>query len=268
MSGNIVKWGSWDDTEAKAEQEEAEKFSGGTPFFKFKPGKNLLRFLPPPLGKKSPMKRVMTHGINLPNGGFVSIACARLEAKQPCIICQRADQLRSSHNPADQDKAKDLFAKPRIYANAIDREHPEDGPQVVAFGKQIHEALLALRNDPDAGGDFTNPETGFDIVIERKGTGKNDTEYKVFAARKASPLGDLNWIEQQSNLDVFGKILTPEEIRAKVSPKAAEQEAARPANAKPVQGQRLPARTQATAPAAEVIDSTAAPAEATDDLPF
>lgn len=219
---NIVQYGSYEPEAAQAEQEALDRT--GQAFMKFKVGKNYVRILPPPLGKKSPFRVVWQHG-NEVGGEFRSVPCPRYEAKLDCPACRRADQLKASSNPADQERAKELFAKRRIYCNVINREEPDAGPIVMAFGKQIHEALVALRTDPDAGGDYTHPETGFDIIIERKGTGKNDTEYKVFAARKATPLGNMNWIAEQGDLEQFGKILSPEDMRAKLSGKPIESKA-------------------------------------------
>lgn len=213
---NIVKYGTYEVEAADKEAEDLER--GSTEFLKFKVGRTVMRLLPPPLGKKSPFRVVWTHYVNLPGAADpISFACPRQEGKKPCPICSRADQLKGTGNPADYDRAKELFAKRRIYANVINREEPEKGPVVAGFGKTIHEALVALRRDPDAGGDFCHPDSGYDIIIERKGTGKNDTEYKVFPARKSTPLGNMDWIEVQHDLERYAQILTPEEIRAKLS---------------------------------------------------
>jgi len=261
---NIQRWGSYEMDAAQQEGEELAS-AGGNNFFKFEVGKNVIRFLPPPVGKKSPFRVVWQHSWNV-NGQFRSVTCPRYEAKQPCPVCAKADQLKGSANPADQERARDYFAKRRIFANVIDRQHPEEGPKVAAFGKTIHEALVALRTDPDAGGDFTHPETGFDIVIERKGTGKNDTEYKVLAARKATPLGDVNWIDQQANLDQFAKVLTPDEMREKLTGQRAEPET-REARSLP---RTVSGTTSRAAPSRTVEHDTvgAGAQQAEDDLPF
>lgn len=262
---NIVKWGSYDAEAAQAEADDLAK-SGGSKFFKFKVGKNLLRILPPPVGKKSPFRVVWQHSWNV-NGEFRSVTCPRYEAKEPCPACTKADQLRGSTNPADQERAKDFFARRRIFANAIDREHPEEGPQVVAFGKTVHEALVALRTDPDAGGDYTHPESGFDIVIERKGTGKNDTEYKVLAARKSTPLGDLTWIDQQANLEQFAKVMTPDEMRERLSGQAPKKREPEYTEAKVVSRQTTQTRPTATRTVEHDTVGDASTA-ADDDVPF
>lgn len=252
---NIQKWGTYAIEEAQAEADELDRGSG-SPFFTPKAGKNVVRFLPPPIGKSSPFKLVWQHGVNV-SGGFVSFPCPLREHKQPCPACQKAEQYKASGNPADYERAKALFAKRRIFANIIDRSEPEKGVQVFGFGRKVHEALVALRTDIDAGGDFTHPETGFDIIIERKGTGKNDTEYKTFASRKQTPLGDLNWLDQQVSLDQFAKLMSPEEIRAKVSGNNQQQAAQQPApqpRERLVEGQRSAPSAARAAPVRTVED--------------
>lgn len=213
---NLMKWGSYD-LEA-AEKESASMEGGGnTEFFKLKVGKNVVRFLPPKLGMRSPFRVVWTHYIRKPDQKDpVSFACPMKEANRKCPVCEKADSLKRSGNEADYKRAFELFPKRRVYAHVVDRENPEKGVQVLGFGKTIHEALVKIRKDPDAGGDFTDPEAGFDIIIERTGTGPKDTEYQVMAARKQSKLGDLAWIEAQGDLERFGKVLEHEELMAKL----------------------------------------------------
>lgn len=212
-SSNIVKWGSY---EAEAAAEERDNMSkNANEFMKLKEGRNVVRILPPLLGKKSPFRVVWTHYINMPGAADpVSFVCPRNEVKRPCPICNQADRLKTTKNPADRNRASELFAKRRVYANVINRESPELGPVILSFGKTVHEALISLRDDKEFG-DFTHPETGYDIIIERKGTGKNDTKYTVRGAR-TSKLGDLSWIEQQVDLDRYATVLSDAEIEEKM----------------------------------------------------
>jgi hypothetical protein len=209
--GNIQKWGSYDIEAAKEEQEQVGKGAGG--FMKLEQGNNRVRFLPPPVGKRTPFVLVQQHFVQMPvMSAPASFNCPRAMASERCPVCDRADKLKASGNPADFDEAKKLFPRLRVFANVIDRKHPEQGPQVLAYGKMVHEKLVKLRTDEDAGGDFTHPESGFDIIIERSGSGQLDTKYEVRPARQSSPLGDLEWIDMQQDLSRFAKVPTPEEL--------------------------------------------------------
>jgi hypothetical protein len=214
---NLVQWGSYELEVAEGEQEQLERASAGQ-FAKFEQGKNRLRFLPPKIGVKTPFVMVHQHFVKLPGMEKpVSFNCPRLHKKGICPVCQKVDALRGSGKAADYALAGEVMAKLRVYGNAVNRKNPELGPQIYAFGKTVHEPLVSLRTDEDAGGDYTHPYDGFDIIVERKGDGKMGTEYSVRAAREKSPLGDMSWIEQQADLSRLAQCPTAEEILERLS---------------------------------------------------
>jgi hypothetical protein len=217
---NLVKYGSYDMEAAESEQGESERAGGGADFLKLEPGRTVVRILPPPVGRKSPFRVIYQHYYRPPAAtGPVVFACPRMETKgqKVCPVCQEGERYKRSGNPADREKAFELFPTRRVFCNAVDRKNPDAGPRVLVFGKMIHEALIALRRDEDAGGDFTHPLYGFDIVIEREGTGKQDTKYRVLPARKQTPLGNEAWLDQQHDLERFAVVRGTEELSAILS---------------------------------------------------
>lgn len=222
MGTDLVKYGSYDLTAATEEGEQWEK-SRSTDILKLEVGRNVLRFMPPSPGSTSPFRVVYQHYLNPPGGKLTVLTCPRMEAKQSCPVCFEADRYKRSGSPADRDAAYKLFPTRRVFANVIDRKDPESGVKVVAFGKMVHEALIAIRKDEDAGGDFTSPTDGFDIIVEREGTGATDTRYKVLPARKQSPLGNMEWLDQQHDLGRFAAVRSAAEITRIMS---GEEEAA------------------------------------------
>ncbi len=227
--GNVLNYGDYD--EETAQQEKDDLASGGADFMKLVVGRNLLRILPPPPGKRTPFRVAYQHFIEV-GGNSQSVICARLEAKQPCGVCMKIDQLRKSKEKVDQDMASAFFARRRVFVNVFDRNEPDETKRmkVLAFGKSIHEQLTALRTDEVAGADYVNPEKGFDVVIERTGTGKNDTKYKVFLARKSTPLADSipkmqELIDTQRNLDGYAKLKSADEIKQLLSGEEADEAA-------------------------------------------
>lgn len=214
-AGEIVQWGGVDLDAAREQAEEVGASDGGE-FLKLSVGKNVVRFLPPVAGQKTCFVIVHEHYIDVPGAkGPVVSACPRMMAKQPCVVCSRVAELNASGNPADRDAAYRMRAQKRIYSNVIDRKRPEMGPVVLGYGKQIFDQLMGILEDPDAGGDFTNPtDGGCDVVIERVGTSKDDTKYTVRCSRKNSPLGDMAWIAQQHNiLHKVGQAKATEELQ-------------------------------------------------------
>lgn len=272
--GNL-NYGDYSEDTALEEKEEID--ASGAAFMKLKVGRNIVRILPPPAGKRSPFRTAFQHFIEMA-GVRKSVICARQEARKPCLVCQKIDEMRKSRLPVDQEMANAMFARRRIFCNVIDRSDEAKGPKVLAFGKTVHEQLVALRTDPSAGGDYVHPEEGCDVIITRSGTGKNDTKYQVALARKESPLersGDTNvmqaWIDAQQNLEQYAKLPSGEEVKQLLSGEAEdetpaeegeeEEEAAprRPAP-KPAGNRPAPRPTVTTAPRVTVPKKTAAAA--------
>lgn len=216
---NIVKHGGWSVEAAEAVAAEANK--GQADFYKAKAGANPLRFLPPAEGSSSPLVVTYQHFINLPDGSKASFNCARMMAKSRCPACERMDELLRSGNDADYKASWDFKAKLRVFANVVDRDDEERGVQVFAFGKSILDQLLAIRKDARAGGDFTDPEDGFDIIVTKKGEGMR-TEYSVLPARSSSPLSEdteqfASWLNGMYDLSRYLKVPTYAEASAKLS---------------------------------------------------
>lgn len=214
---SLVKYGDFSEEDAAEEAQELDKSGGSKVVLKLEPGKKVLRFIPPPPGKK--WKRVVyVHYIDVPGVGRVSFNCPRHESKKYCIACEREQRLRATGNERDEKKAMSIMAKRQCFANVIDRADEAFGPHVLRFGKMIEKQLIELRQDEDMGGNFIDPVKGIDVAIITKGS-KMSTEYKVVAANKAKllPLADdvtqMNaWIEGQHNLEKYAKILSADDI--------------------------------------------------------
>ena len=212
--GNLVKYGSYTEEAAAHEKELLDKQGGGS-FFNPEQGDNVIRFVPPPVGRNTPYAMVHQHFIKIPGAQSpASFNCPRMMAQRACPACQMADKLYKSGNPVDKENSKEYKAKLRVYAPIIDRQHPEKGVQIYAFGKQVHDQLITIRND----GDYTHPIEGYDIVVNRTGKGK-DTSYQVRAARKNSQLADTadqmnEWIELQPDVTKYSKVPSDDDIRS------------------------------------------------------
>ena len=222
-SKSLVQFGDFSIEEAEREMMEMEKLSGNSDYMKLVVGRNIVRLLPPKdTSGHSPFQIVMEHFLRLPGAQRPLVfACPTVTAKTKCPACEHAARLRASGNPADRELAYDMSAKFRVYCNVINRKEPEKGPQILPIGKMIYEQLLTIRKDEDAGGNYSDPLNGFDIIIERKGTGKNDTEYAVHGSRKQSPLHPDSsqaeeWIATQADLARFARSRSYEELLASI----------------------------------------------------
>ena len=261
----MIQFGNYDLNAANEERAVLERAGGGE-FFKLAVGKNILRFLPPPAGGRSPFVQIYQHFVKLPGmEKAVSFNCPRMSpGHKPCPMCLKIDDLRGTGNDLDYRMAGDFLAKIRILANIISRKNEDMGPKVFGFGSSIHDPLVALRQDEDAGGDFSHPINGFDITIERKGSTMNDTEYTVRPSRVTSPLAATDeimqeWIDSQPDLQRFARILPFEEIRALLISGGAQLGPSRP---RPQMAARQPAPRLAS-PAVQTV--VAKPRTAEDD---
>ncbi len=214
---NLQKYGSWGDDDAEKEQKRlAEQGSGDLPpIVKLSEGKTHLRFLPPAAGCKTPFVEVHQHFIrNEETDQLVVFNCPKRMLKKKCPACEVGDQLYRSGRSADKDRAKKYWAKRRIWANVLEVGNEEEGVQAFAFGVQIYESLLALRTDA---GDFTDPDSGFNIIITRKGSGIK-TKYTVHAARGDAPLEGDDWVAELHDLGAFfGRVPAFDEAESKMN---------------------------------------------------
>lgn len=251
---NIVKHGSWSPEAVAADVTEASK--GSTDFFKPRVGQNVLRFLPPGVGSKSPFVVTYQHFIELADGKRVMFNCARMMVKARCPACERMDALLRTGTDADYKASWDFKAKLRVFSNIIDRDNPDGGVQAFGFGKSILDALVAIRQDARAGGDFTDSEQGFDIVVTKKGEGMR-TEYAVLPDRNSSPLSNdtkeqESWLESTPELSRFLKVPSYEDALAKMQGETPAREPA------PTRRTALPPTVERAAPRAVKLVSTVA----------
>ncbi len=215
---NIQKYGEF--TPAAADETAAQIASGGN-FFKASVGKNKIRVLPPPVGQQKPWVIAYEHRVELPGAKVVNFCCPRVMAKSPCPVCAKADEFARTGNQADRDRAQELRPRMRAYMCIIDRKAPEKGVQVFGTGKTVVDAMIKIRKDEDIGGNFTDPVKGFDLIIERVGTGKNDTEYSTFPSKAVTQLcqpGELDdLLASAPDLGRYVRVKSVDEIKGMLS---------------------------------------------------
>jgi hypothetical protein len=221
-STSLVQFGDFTADEASEMKRESEAASGGGIIFKLKPGRTVVRPIPPKKGEKL-MKVAYVHYLDVPGTGRVSFNCPRLMAKRACSVCATETKLLATGEDNDFKKAKKLKAKRQLYMNMIVRGDEGVGPRVLRFGKMIEDQLIEIRQDEDDGGNFSHPTAGFDLKISRKGEGQNDTEYKVVASgARPSPLAAdaaqmQEWIDNQPDLSRFLRVMSDEQIERKLN---------------------------------------------------
>jgi hypothetical protein len=208
----IVDYGGWDLEQAG---EEAKEMSTGGDFWKAPVGKTAVRFLPPKKGWPSPFVIMHQHFIRMPGVERpIVFCCPKQHESKRCIACEKADELETSGSRIDVQQARNLRPSKRVMANCVvDPKNAQAEVVIWGFGVKVFNQLLSIRKDEENGGDFTNPAEGFNVVVERKGTGKDDTEYTCIPGRNRGPIANQDWLTNQKDLRKLIKIPTPEQAR-------------------------------------------------------
>lgn len=241
----LSKFGSFTKEAARTEAAQGESQA----WLKLNPGTSIVRMLPPLAGKSSPWVTIYQHFIKVPGAKSVVFNCPRRMSNGRCPACEKADRLRATGNPTDEKAAREFTPSMRNIGFALDRENPEKGIQMFAFGAMIKKRLIHFREKLDK--DFTHPFEGFDLVIDRTGQGL-DTEYQVDLGSQGPITNNETqldaWVSALPDLDTFAKVLSYDDIVAKFSA-----------------GGGAPAPVVEQRPSAQAIDTTAV---SDDDIPF
>jgi len=240
-SSSLVKFERYRPEDAEADKQAAAEDRPGGKYAEIIEGKNKFRFLPLLKGERGTDpewerkhtrwggRKTYIHYVDVPGENErVGIVCPKYEEERKCILCDEelrikanAEKLRKAGKSGaarqEKDRAYGLSAKRRVYANVIDRSKPQSGPLVLGIGVKIEDRLVAIGQDPEDGGDFTDPgPEGFDVVIERTGK-KRDTKYETSAARNRTPLTDDvklrdEWLRSKHDLEDCVRVYTDEEM--------------------------------------------------------
>jgi hypothetical protein len=160
-------------------QEESQRKN--LPMWKIPVATSRIRILPPWSEAGDIAFECRSHWNIPPNDRMYN--CLKVINKE-CPLCNLANEFR---NAGKKNLASRLYATKSIYYNIVVRGEEEKGVQIMRSGVQLYESILSYLYDEDYG-DITDIENGRDMIIERVGTGKEDTRYDLKPAAKTSPL--------------------------------------------------------------------------------
>ena len=174
-----------------------------------KPGEYVYRFMPPVKGSGGKFVYVawMHYVFNPADPAIVAnpdtkdvkgnpVICPQKQRGAACVVCGVVAKLYRG-DEGSRKIAKRLSAREHFFASAVrmdDQTEMKRGPRVYELPTTVYEALVGYLKSKMAGGDFTHPETGTDVVITRVGTGQFDTKYTVSLARRDTPIADKAWL--------------------------------------------------------------------------
>jgi len=167
--------------------------------WKPKDGKNTIRILPSASKKGLWFYEATFHyGVNLP--------CLKMIGEK-CPVCRHKDKLLQSSSDDKLELANELEGKTRILFNIVDltdEDTKELGVQVWGHSETTLQKLMYIWNDPEWG-DFTDPEEGYDIIVEKTDQRGPDA-YKIRPRRNPSKIEKMKWLKKMKKLH---KVLTP-----------------------------------------------------------
>jgi hypothetical protein len=194
--------------------------------FKLLEGENTLRILPRIGGKdsKTPFYEYMVHREVGPNKRFVR--CGKnMHTEGKCWICDsKIPELQGSGNPAKEKRAASLEPKEQfcLQVAVVDTDTQKmRGPYLwtVPTGGSRSLAARILGVLKSTKRDYIDPDEGYNLTIERTGTGKTDTIYgqitpdeessklsgRIFGAGKSFESYVAPYSEEQQKAAYFGR---------------------------------------------------------------
>jgi len=206
-------------------QEDMQNRANAVPWLKVPVGRTILRVMPPWAdGVPTFYREQWSHHIANKDDPTktIGVTCPRKEAQQSCPICDIVKALFATGDKTDEALAKAMNVGRRVLVNAVDLTDPQrasKGVQVWGVpARTFDEQVLPMIADPDEGVDFTDPETGFNVIVDRTGTTKTDTRYRVTRKQQPSPVSTPAWLDGLHNLDNLIVLKESDEIRALLPP--------------------------------------------------
>jgi len=153
--------------------------------------------------------------------GFKATVCPSKMSDEPCLYCDLVAQLYKLARAtkalgAAAELAKEIGSKEEIFVNAVrldKKEEMDRGPRALQLTIGLYEKMNRIWKEPETaellGGDFSHPETGFNLIIDRIETGKDikignksvkETKYEISPSRQRTKLPNYDWLKHMHDL--------------------------------------------------------------------
>lgn len=170
----------------------------GLKAFKTNDGNNFIRFLPPTW--KDPQHYghdIFVHySVGADNQTYV---CPDKMKDEPCPVCEELHRAKKDDkDDKDEKYIKSLEPKKRVLVYLINRDQEREGVMVWSMPWTLDRDICKVSQVDRKTGEtlfIDDPDKGYDVEFERKGS-KDRTEYiGVAIARRESPLGNDKWLQ-------------------------------------------------------------------------
>jgi hypothetical protein len=162
-------------------------------FWKPSPGKYRFRLIPGWRGARTYFMDIATHY----NVGSTAarVVCPELTSSlakngDKCAVCSHYKSLMASGIEEDTQVAGKIRASHRYYINIYLRPTASDqgGLRVWGAPKTVFDQINSIVTNIEDFGEVEDPVTGSDFVLNRTGTGMNDTKYTIQVVKGETPL--------------------------------------------------------------------------------
>jgi len=138
-------------------------------------------------------------------GAKYSLMCLKA-FEEPCPVDQYMDRLYEKGSSRERRLADALTPNIRVFVNIGFPTRPRETVQILAIPKAIFGRLIEfMKGKPQAGMpgvDFTDDDTGRDMVLTRAGKGLR-TKWEITMTPNPAPLANRAWLTQRHDLEAF-----------------------------------------------------------------
>lgn len=156
-------------------------------------GDNLVRTLPPTWENPEHfgLDAHVHYGIGPDNSSYL---CLEKMKGEPCPICEERARAEKS---GDTEYAAKLKVSKRVLVWVIDRNQVKEGPMIWSMAWTMDRDICKIAVDKSTGEvlQIDNPQEGYDLEFERKGTGLKTEYIGIAIARRSTELGDDRWLD-------------------------------------------------------------------------
>lgn len=173
--------------------------AGSDKWLKFKDGKNKIRVLPPWSEEGMfYLKGGLHYGFSI-GGRDRALACPVIGKRGKCPVCIAVAAAKDGGE--DYKKFIDrVRVKIKYWVNVINRADKNAAVHMIGLSKKAWKLIAGPMNDEDDPVDATDPEEGFDMIIEKSGSGMM-TRYEERMSPRPTPIGNDDWAENLHDLD-------------------------------------------------------------------
>lgn len=118
------------------------------------------------------------------------VMCRNHTMGESCPVCELGDRLYNAQSEADKAFGRRLYRRLKFVSNIIVRGKEEHGPFIWVYGVKVYREIgeRALYLAENEGIKMPDILRGCDVLLNRTGKKKDDTEYRVYM-QKSKPLG-------------------------------------------------------------------------------